>query len=174
MAGVTTFNGWDYPTSTDYVKDGATAMQTLAQDIDTSVNRGLLTWIAWTPTVTNVTKGTGSAETYVFARLGKLIFVRGTLQLGTGGTVTGSPTFSLPVTPNAGISTNAPQFNNIFLDVSASAQYQGHGIIVSGNAVLRNWTVSGTAIIQQNPSGTVPFTWSTSDAITFAGVYEAA
>lgn len=36
MAGTTTNYGWTYPTSTDLVKDGATAMQTLASAIDTT------------------------------------------------------------------------------------------------------------------------------------------
>ena len=39
MAGTTSAFGWDYPTSTDFVKDGATAIQTLADDIDTSLKR---------------------------------------------------------------------------------------------------------------------------------------
>jgi hypothetical protein len=34
MAGTTTNFGFDYPTSTDYVKDGATAIQALADDVD--------------------------------------------------------------------------------------------------------------------------------------------
>lgn len=35
MAGVTTNYGIDYPTSTDLVRNGAVAMQTLATDVDT-------------------------------------------------------------------------------------------------------------------------------------------
>lgn len=41
MSGTTTNYGWTYPTSTDYVKDGATAIQTLATGIDTSLNTAL-------------------------------------------------------------------------------------------------------------------------------------
>lgn len=37
MAGTTTNYGWTYPTSTDYVKDGASAIQTLATGVDTSL-----------------------------------------------------------------------------------------------------------------------------------------
>lgn len=37
MATTTTNFGWDVPTSTDLVKDGATAISTLGQDIDTSL-----------------------------------------------------------------------------------------------------------------------------------------
>ena len=36
MATTTTNYGWDIPQSTDLVKDGATAIATLGQDIDTS------------------------------------------------------------------------------------------------------------------------------------------
>jgi hypothetical protein len=35
--GTTTNNGWTYPESTDLVKDGATAIETLATDIDTTL-----------------------------------------------------------------------------------------------------------------------------------------
>jgi hypothetical protein len=37
MAGQTTNYLFDYPTSTDYVKDGATAIETLADDVDTTL-----------------------------------------------------------------------------------------------------------------------------------------
>jgi hypothetical protein len=37
MAGQTTNYLFDYPTSTDYVKDGAAAIQTLATDVDTTL-----------------------------------------------------------------------------------------------------------------------------------------
>ena len=36
MATTTTNFGWDIPQSTDLVKDGATAIATLGQDIDTA------------------------------------------------------------------------------------------------------------------------------------------
>lgn len=39
MAGTTSAFGWTYPTSTDLVKDGASAIQTLATGIDTSMKR---------------------------------------------------------------------------------------------------------------------------------------
>jgi hypothetical protein len=37
MATTTPNYGWDVPTSTDYVKDGATAIETLGDDIDTTL-----------------------------------------------------------------------------------------------------------------------------------------
>ena len=41
MATTTTNYGWDIPQSTDLVKDGATAIALLGQDIDTSMNTAL-------------------------------------------------------------------------------------------------------------------------------------
>ena len=41
MATTTTNYGWDIPQSTDLVKDGATAIATLGQDIDTSIYTAL-------------------------------------------------------------------------------------------------------------------------------------
>jgi hypothetical protein len=41
MATTTPNYGWDVPTSTDYVKDGATAIETLGDDIDATVYAAL-------------------------------------------------------------------------------------------------------------------------------------
>lgn len=41
MSGTTTNYGWTYPTSTDYVKDGATAIQTVATGVDTTLGTAL-------------------------------------------------------------------------------------------------------------------------------------
>ena len=63
MSATTTHYGWTYPTSTDYVKDGATAMGTLATSIDSS----LYTVATSTPTsgLTLITTSTISAATTV-------------------------------------------------------------------------------------------------------------
>lgn len=41
MATTTPNYGWDVPTSTDYVKDGATAIETLGDDIDATLYKAL-------------------------------------------------------------------------------------------------------------------------------------
>ena len=56
MSGTTTAFGWVYPTSTDLVKDGATAIQTLADDIDDSLKRhGCVITRTSTQSIPNVT-----------------------------------------------------------------------------------------------------------------------
>lgn len=61
MAGTTTYYGISYPTSTDYVKDGATAMQTIATGFDSAVA---------IPTYNNQT---GTTYTFVLADTGKTV-----------------------------------------------------------------------------------------------------
>lgn len=61
MAGTTTYYGISYPTSTDYVKDGATAMQTIADGFDSAVA---------IPTYNNQT---GTTYTFVLADAGKTV-----------------------------------------------------------------------------------------------------
>lgn len=61
MAGTTTYYGISYPTNTDYVKDGATAMQTIADGFDSAVA---------IPTYNNQT---GTTYTFVLADAGKTV-----------------------------------------------------------------------------------------------------
>lgn len=61
MAGTTTYYGISYPTATDYVKDGATAMQTIADGFDSAV------------AIPNYNNQTGTSYTFVLADAGKTV-----------------------------------------------------------------------------------------------------
>jgi hypothetical protein len=90
MATTTTNYGWDIPQSTDLVKDGATAIATLGQDIDTAfvdLKGGTtgqvlskasgtdldFTWIEQDDTTLSFNAQTGTTYTLVIADLGKLV-----------------------------------------------------------------------------------------------------
>jgi hypothetical protein len=90
MATTTTNYGWDIPQSTDLVKDGATAIATLGQDIDTAfvdLKGGTtgqvlskasgtdldFTWIEQDDTTLSFNAQTGTTYTLVAADLGKLV-----------------------------------------------------------------------------------------------------
>ena len=90
MATTTTNFGWDIPQSTDLVKDGATAIAALGQDIDTafvdlkggttgqvlSKTSGTdlaFTWIEQDDTTLSFNAQTGTTYTLVAADLGKLV-----------------------------------------------------------------------------------------------------
>jgi len=90
MATTTTNFGWDIPQSTDLVKDGATAIAALGQDIDTALVdlKGGTTgqvlakasgtdldfsWIEQDDTTLSFNAQTGTTYTLVIADLGKLV-----------------------------------------------------------------------------------------------------
>lgn len=90
MATTTTNYGWDIPQSTDLVKDGATAIATLGQDIDTSfvgLKGGTtgqvlsktsgtdlaFTWIEQDDTTLSFNAQTGTTYTLVIGDLGKMV-----------------------------------------------------------------------------------------------------
>jgi hypothetical protein len=90
MATTTTNFGWDIPQSTDLVKDGATAIAALGQDIDTAMvdlkggttgqvlakvsNTDLdFNWIEQDDTTLSFNAQTGTTYTLVAADLGKLV-----------------------------------------------------------------------------------------------------
>jgi hypothetical protein len=90
MATTTTNFGWDIPQSTDLVKDGATAIAALGQDIDTAMVdlKGGTTgqvlakasgtdldfsWIEQDDTTLSFNAQTGTTYTLVLADLGKLV-----------------------------------------------------------------------------------------------------
>jgi hypothetical protein len=90
MATTTTNFGWDIPQSTDLVKDGATAIAALGQDIDTAMvdlkggTTGQVlskasgtdldfTWIEQDDTTLSFNAQTGTTYTLVIGDLGKLV-----------------------------------------------------------------------------------------------------
>ena len=104
MATTTTNFGWDIPQSTDLVKDGATAIAALGQDIDTAfidIKGGTtgqvlskasgtdldFTWIEQDDTTLAFNAQTGTTYTLVIADLGKLV----TLSNASGITLTIPP-----------------------------------------------------------------------------------
>lgn len=104
MATTTTNFGWDIPQSTDLVKDGATAIAALGQDIDTALvdlkggTTGQVlakasgtdldfTWTEQDDTTLSFNAQTGTTYTLVAADLGKLV----TLSNAAGITLTIPP-----------------------------------------------------------------------------------
>jgi hypothetical protein len=104
MATTTTNFGWDIPQSTDLVKDGATAIAALGQDIDTALIdlKGGTTgqvlakatgtdldfsWIEQDDTTLSFNAQTGTTYTLVVADLGKMV----TLSNAAGITLTVPP-----------------------------------------------------------------------------------
>ena len=89
MATTTTNYGFDIPQSTDLVKDGATAIATLGQDIDTAMNTALGTKKAGmvllnTTSFSGVTSASFPADTFTTTYDNYRIIVRLTSSSSTG------------------------------------------------------------------------------------------
>lgn len=128
------------------------------------------TWSTYTPTLTNVTLGSsGNVLTARYTQIGKLVFVQLHIVLGiTGSAVTGTFTFSLPVTARA---TTPPIWGSgIVLDSSAgSTGHRGvHVLASTTTAAILVSTVGGIV------NATTPFTWAASDEARVEFWYEAA
>jgi hypothetical protein len=173
MAGTTTNNGWDYPTSTDYVYQGALAIQTLAQDIDTSVGTGLLAWTSWSPTLSGGWANGNGVWTASYVQIGKTVIARGSFVVGSTTTKGTTLQVSVPVTAHANAVATAGTTANA--TVAGTSTYQLTSFLSTTTAIeLYAPNVSGTYLTRTTVTSAIPATWATSDVIRFHIVYQAA
>jgi hypothetical protein len=173
MATTTPNYGWPVPTSTDLVKDGATAIEALGDAADATVfGLGVSgAWTAFTPTLTNITLGNGTL-TARYKQIGKTVVAQVRLTFGTTTSITGAPTrVNLPVTAATANDFSFPMY---ILD-SGAADYIGRAQLFN-TAYLELYVnaVGGTYGAISAISSTVPMTWTTNDKFSINFVYEAA
>jgi len=132
MSGTTTYFGVTYPTSTDYVKDGATAIQTVATGFDSAVaiptynaQTGATYTFALTDIGKTVTSSNASAQTYTIPPTASVAWPTNTtlnvVNLGAG-TVTFAAGAGVTVTNTA----------------ATLSQYQSAALV---RTALNAWTV---------------------------------
>ncbi len=130
-------------------------------------------WIDYTPTWTNVTVGNATQD-FRYLQVNKGIFVIGVFTVGSTTTFGGggSPAnFTLPLTANTPLGRVG---NAIFLD-SGTETYNGVvNLLSTTTAQPRSYAVLGSLIKDNSIINTVPFTWTTNDAIYVDFYYEAA
>ena len=133
-------------------------------------------WTTSVPTYANITVGNGTV-TSRFTRIGDTITWRFKLLFGSTTTVDGSGvTVSLPVNAaTTGMSIDGPF-------VGSAAMREDSNLTFVGTVTINSATVAGVAPItdsgiwerQSAMSATQPFTWGTSDELSFQVDYEAA
>ncbi len=126
-------------------------------------------WIAYTPTLTNITLGSGGTSAFYYQVVGKQVNVRGRITLGSTGALTGVATFTLPV--NAILSDQFWQSGCILND-SGTTFYQGVVRVGTSTATVLATNAAGTYTTAVNTSATIPFTWGSSDVINVGFSYE--
>lgn len=174
MATTTPNNGWTVPTSTDYVKDGATAIETLGDAIDASVGTGLLAWQTYAPALANGWANGNGTWTAQYCQIGKTVHARGVFTFGS--TTTKSVNrmrITLPVAPstNAQVTTASLITNAVCAGVGTTTWANvGAGTFLEMSVL----NVASTYALRSDVTSTIPATWATGDIIRFTVTYEAA
>jgi hypothetical protein len=168
----TTNNGWSTPDDSDPFKNGALAIRTLGNNIDTSVGTGLLTWTAYTPSLSGMSLGNGSLS-FAYAKLGKTVHVRGLITLGSTSTVTGPLDVGLPFNSTGYTTGHA---TGHFMFFNNSTVFYGTNLSVSNAASFRAVVsnAAGTYLSVADVSSTVPFTWANTHKMFTTYTYQAA
>jgi hypothetical protein len=128
-------------------------------------------WTSYTPTLTNLTLGNGTLVAR-YALVGKTMFFYFQFSLGSTSAVGSGPTISFP----AGIT--SAQANNAPFGWGTTSSISGtrYAFVVYQNASTayspRALNASGTYIVHQDFSSTVPVTWATGHTIYFNGTTE--
>ena len=114
MATTTPNYGWDVPTSTDYVKDGATAIETLGDDIDATLWTALGGAYPGLRLIKKQTIGSGVASVNVTGAFSSTY--QNYRIIVNGGTVTGAGPLHLQL----GATTSGYRFSFIYNQTSAA------------------------------------------------------
>lgn len=135
--------------------------------------------VAYTPTFTNLTVGSGSIRAF-YTEVNKVVVFGGTLTFAADTSIDGSlVSMTLPVaTDTTSYNYGAYTLNIMcqYADASGNAYYLGQGRVksVSDFYCYYNTTPAHVGSYLANVTATTPFTWTTSDWIIWKGTYRAA
>ena len=128
------------------------------------------TWTTWTPTTAGITLGNGTLISK-YQQISKIVNFYLRFALGSTSAITGSLSFTLPVT-HAQTSLN-DVFEGIIYDIGVAA-YRSYCEVDGSTAYGRVSSASGTYTTGVLFSSTVPMTWGNGDILIFKGSYEVA
>ena len=162
----TSNNGWTIPADTDLVRDGALALRTLGNGIDTSFGKWLT---SWTPTVGGTGWAIGNGTiTGRYHRIGDT--VHWYVQFTIGSTTTkgaGGLAISLPST----VSGTIDQWGTgAYYDTSASTYYRISGKQSGGSVIPYH----GSTSMQVFTNSSFPVAYGAGDTIELTGTYRSA
>jgi hypothetical protein len=171
MATTTPLNAWPVPTSTDYVAQGAVAIEALGDAIDASVGSGLLAWQTWAPVLSGGWANGNGVWNARYAKIGKIVHVAAFFTIGSTTTKGTGMTISLPLTA----ANSARQTNGyVYATIGVNTYPLGLQNSSTGNIQATTWAANGTYVTNNSVTSTTPATWATNDIIYFGLTYEVA
>lgn len=131
-------------------------------------------WQTWTPTFTNLTVGNGTLTAF-YIQTGKTVICRIRFSLGTLSSISGSISFTVPVTASAGVAAVQTSLGVVHYDDVGVAGYTGSFDLLSTTSVaLYVGGAAGTYVNSVPANATVPLAFSTGDFFSGIFIYEAA
>lgn len=128
-------------------------------------------WTSYTPTLGGFAIGDGTAAG-AYCKIGKTVIFRARIVMGASSTFGGIPTVTIPENAKTGF--GGFNFISYFKDASTTKLYPALADPATGLVTLYGLDSSGTYLVMNTTSSTVPFTWTTSDEIRVFGTYEVA
>ena len=123
---------------------------------------------AYTPTMTNVTVGNGTASGWYCYMSGCVRF-SASFVFGSTSSISNAPKFSLPATTS-----NTPFDSDIsghFIDGGVVLPAIHDNPTTTTTGFLYSFATSGSFVASGSVDATTPFTWTTGDAIQASGIY---
>ena len=120
-------------------------------------------YTSYTPTWTGLTVGNGTSS-FAYSQINKMVHVFGRFVFGSTSAVTGVMLMTLPVDR---INADLAVLGTATMQDSGTGTYMGYPLsnTVGGVYIFRADHTVGATVVEGNTSATVPFTWTTNDAI---------
>lgn len=150
--GTTSNYSWPYPESSDYVADGATAIENLADAIDTTVAGYFTNYTNFTPLIGQGFNMTWSVITQPkYAQINETIHYTGAITITGGTAATSYPVFvQLPVSSAGALCSFGVGY---WYDYSTPDQYFLQSVVVNASYIHFNRDSSGGGYLGETFSG---------------------
>ena len=121
-------------------------------------------WVTYAPTLTGVTLGTGSTTRYRYKFVAGLVLVDYSIRLGTGGSFTGQPSLTLPVTAEA-LRVNFQEYPGTSFASNVASNIFPMSVLADSASVtaVKFWARNTGAYVAV--AATVPLTWALNSVI---------
>lgn len=125
-------------------------------------------WASYVPSTANITVGNGTQSAF-FTRIGRTIIVRWNLNWGSTTSFAGNIQVGLPVAASAASFNNGMVGSAYMLDAGTRELSGSTRFVTASSTQVFVITGDGGTV-----NATVPWTWATSDNVSFTMTYEAA
>lgn len=129
---------------------------------------------SYTPSTTGITLGSGTLVGS-YSEVGVWVDFFVSFLLGSGSAITGSVSFTVPVTMEATVGSGQRSIGETNMQDTGTGNFIGNVPKLSDTTVAaRRYDVSGDSIESGNLNSTIPFTWASGDVLNVRGRYRKA